>query len=92
MNEIKNADMPAMPCIYEVKNDNREDPLLSGVYNPPATRKFTGGLTKRETVLMEFMKAMLSNPEMDYGYKDGAKALAEDAMGYANAYFKELEK
>ena len=86
MNEIKNADMPAMPTdAIETRTD--WDELTGGGRFIPSN-----GLTKRETVLMEFMKAMLSNPEMDYGYKDGCKALAGDAMGYVNAYFEELEK
>lgn len=49
-------------------------------------------LTKREQVLKDFMSAMLSNPEMDYGNSSGPKSMAEDAMKYVDAYLKELEK
>lgn len=51
-------------------------------------KEYIGGYTKREDMLIRFMEAMLSNPNMVYEAKD----MVQDALAYVDAALEYMEK
>lgn len=84
---MKNADMPATAQSFAMTEGE-----CGTAMDFLSDEERYIGFTKREQVLKDFMAGMLSNPNMDYGYPDGASGLAADAMRYTDAYFEELSK
>ncbi len=88
---MKNADMPAMPIV----NDNGAPHFTSDI---AMTKSNCVGMTKREMIAMHAMQGYISgNLAWTDGADGGAVMLsvdeaAREAVSYADALLKELEK
>lgn len=76
---MKNQDKPSFPCTIKSTETYRGSQYVSH-----------GGLTKREHLAGLAMQAIISNTD-GLGYY-GDKEVAENAVAYADALLKELEK
>lgn len=80
---IKNGDLPAMPLTGDAYTDLSGYIHKSYSYNPECL-----GMTKRETMEMHFMAALLSDSKMNGQFSDFAKL----AVKAADALLAEQER
>ena len=81
-NNMKNADMPAMPQPMVMDEDGNTYTTFDNYHGEQA------GLTKREMFAMNAMQGLISRG----AWSNQVSSIANDAVRYADALLAELEK